>query len=230
MIEPFYQDESVTLYNTDAATLLAELADNTGVVITDPPYDARTHAGARSTNRRREDGISEFPPIDHAELMRILAECGRVSGRWVVANLAYSAAFELEKQPPEGLRMMRIGVWVKTNTTPQLTGDRPAQGWEAIAYMHPKGRARWNGGGKHGNFVSSTARVTSHPTEKPEGMVRQFVEWFSDPGDVVVDPFAGSGTTLVAARDMGRRAIGCEVDPKYCEMIVERLSQQVIPI
>ena len=78
--------------------------------------------------------------------------------------------------------------------------------------------------------MSATARVTAHPTEKPEGMVRQFVEWFTDPGDVVVDPFAGSGTTLVAARDMGRRAIGCEVDLKYCQMIVDRLSQQVIPI
>lgn len=231
MIAPYYEDELVTLYCADAFDVLPELADDSAVVITDPPYLERTHKNSRSNRKTAKDNKAiDFRHFDETKLRAALTECGRISPSWVVATLDYMTAFDLEREAPEGLRVMRTGVWVKTNPTPQLTGDRPAQGWETISYMHVPGRARWHGGGKHGNFVSSLATPTGHPTPKPEGMVRQFVEWFTDPGECVLDPFAGGGTTLVAARDLGRRAIGCELDENYCKLIVERLAQQVIPI
>lgn len=231
MLKPYYEDEAVALYNCDARELLASLPDEAGVVITDPPYSERTHNKTRSNRASAADGeVLDFPPITHEELGRIMSECGRVSPSWVVATMDYRDALLFDLEPPAGLTMKRVGVWVKTNPMPQISADRPAQGWEAIAYLHRTGKSKWSGGGKHGNFVSAVVQNAGHPTVKPDGMVRQFVEWFTKPGDTVIDPFAGSGTTLIAARDLGRRAIGCEIDPKYCDLIVERLAQAVIPL
>ena len=145
---------------------------------------------------------------------------------WVIATLDYRHAVEFDLEPPLGLKCQRVGVWVKTNPTPQVTGDRPAQGWEAIAYLHrAKGRSVWNGGGKHGNYVLPIAAPEGHPTAKPLPMLRDMVRRFTDPGDVILDPFAGSGTTLRAAVDEGRRAVGVELEERYCELIAGRLAQ-----
>ena len=66
-----------------------------------------------------------------------------------------------------------------------------------------------------------------HPTQKPVRLMRELVGLFSSPGQVVLDPFMGSGTTLVAAKKLGRKAIGIEIEEKYCEIAAKRLSQEV---
>jgi site-specific DNA-methyltransferase (adenine-specific) len=64
-----------------------------------------------------------------------------------------------------------------------------------------------------------------HPSPKPEGLMRRLIEATVPPGGLVFDPFAGGGTTLRAAKDCGRRAIGVEIDPAYCRVAVDRLVQ-----
>lgn len=227
-MKPYYEDDAVTLYHGDCLEVLADMADQSvSAVLTDPPYTERTHKKARSlTAGHVTEGISTFASITDADLRAVLSECGRVSRGWVVATLDYRHAVEFDVTPPVGLKCQRVGVWVKTNPTPQLTGDRPAQGWEAIAYFHRADlRSRWNGGGRHGNYVTRIADPTGHPTTKPLSMLSDWVRLFTNPGDVVLDPFAGSGTTLRAAADEGRRAIGIEIDERYCELIAKRLAQ-----
>jgi site-specific DNA-methyltransferase (adenine-specific) len=226
-MKPYYADESVTLYHGDCREVLADMGgESVAAVITDPPYTERTHSKARTPER---EGVTAFAPIGDRELREILRDCGHVSAGWVVATLDYRHAVEFEACPPKHLKVQRLGVWVKTNPTPQLSGDRPAQGWESIAYMHRDDRrSRWNGGGSHGNFVSPIAPPEGHPTAKPLPMVRRWVQWFSKPGDLILDPFAGSGTTLRAAVDEGRRAIGVELEERYCEIIAKRLAQGVL--
>jgi site-specific DNA-methyltransferase (adenine-specific) len=125
---------------------------------------------------------------------------------------------------------VRFGVWIKTNGAPQFTGDRPAPGWEGIAFLHREGgRMEWNGGGRSSVFITPKVN-TAHPTGKPEQLIREFVRLFSQPDDLVLDPFMGSGTTLRAAKDLGRRAIGIEIEERYCAIAVERLRQQVLPL
>ena len=120
----------------------------------------------------------------------------------------------LEADPPAGLRFMRFGVWVKANGMPQISADRPAQGWEAIAYLHNvASRPRWNGGGRSGNYVLPIEQG-EHPTTKPMPMFCSLVDRFTEDGDTIPDPFMGSGTTLVAAKLLGRRAIGIEIEEK----------------
>jgi site-specific DNA-methyltransferase (adenine-specific) len=68
----------------------------------------------------------------------------------------------------------------------------------------------------------------SHKNEKPIKLMTRFVSWL--PADTVLDPFMGSGTTLVAAKNLGRKAIGIEIEEKYCEIAVQRLGQEVMPL
>lgn len=223
----YYEDEFVTLHHGDCREVLAGMADESvAAVLTDPPYTERTHSKARTPER---EGVTAFASIDARDLREILSDCGRVAAGWVVATLDYRHAVEFEADPPQHLKVQRLGVWVKTNPTPQLTGDRPAQGWESIAYMHRDDRrSKWNGGGAHGNCVLPIPPPEGHPTAKPLPMVARWVRWFTDSGATVLDPFAGSGTTLRAAKDEGRKAVGVEVDERYCEVIARRLGQDAL--
>lgn len=224
----YYEDEHVTLYHGDCREVLAELGDKSiDAIITDPPYTERTHKMAKS-NKGKGHGTKSinFSPFTDSDLIAALTECGRVSRRWVIATLAYQHAFKLEEQPPPGLRMMRIGAWVKTNPMPQISADRPGTGWESIAYLHRDDvKSCWNGGGRAGNYVLPVVQNEGHPTVKPLSMVQDFVRRFTNPGDTILDPFAGSGTTLRAAIDEGRKAIGVELKERYCEIIATRLAQ-----
>jgi site-specific DNA-methyltransferase (adenine-specific) len=82
-----------------------------------------------------------------------------------------------------------------------------------------------HGTSRFGYFGSSC-----HPTQKPLGLINLLLKQFSDMGETILDPFMGSGTTLVAAKQLGRCAIGIEIEEKYCAIAVERLRQDVLPL
>ena len=126
--------------------------------------------------------------------------------------------------------LVRFGIWRKPDGAPQFTGDRPGMGWEGIAICHREGKKSWNGGGHHAFWEFSCSRGTGHPTEKPIKLYHEFVRLFSDKNDLILDPFMGSGTTLVAAKNLNRRAVGIEINERYCEIAAERLSQEVLPL
>ena len=134
---------------------------------------------------------------------------------------------EFEKEPPNGWEFVRFGVWIKTNPMPQISADRPAQGWEGIAYMHSLSgeKKRWNGGGSHGNYVGSIVTDGNHPTGKPVPLFSQFIDRFTGLGDTVLDPFMGSGTTGVCAVDLSRKFIGIEREQKYFDIACQRIEQ-----
>jgi site-specific DNA-methyltransferase (adenine-specific) len=230
-MEPYYSDDLVTLYLGDCREVLASLEDRSvDCVITDPPYDNRTHSMAR-TNKGRGHGnrAIDFECFDQAAQTALFTELGRVTRRWVVSTLPTSAAFQFDLEPPPGLRCLRVGVWLKKSPMPQISADRPGMGWEPIVYMHRDDeKPTWNGGGKAGNYYLSSVSGTGHPTSKPLGMVADWVRHFTNAGQTVLDPFAGSGTTLRAAKDEGRRAIGVELDERYCELIAARLAQETL--
>jgi site-specific DNA-methyltransferase (adenine-specific) len=232
-VQILFQDPAATLYAATWQQLLPTMpAASVDLVLTDPPYDAKTHAGARSNSEVRADGIAEFPPLTDADLYAFLAEAGRVARRWVIATVAWQHAAMLELEPPAGLRFVRMCPWVKRNAMPQRTGDRPAHGWEAIVYLHREFDLNgdplslsWNGGGRAGWFDYAIEKG-AHPNRKPQPLLRSLVRLFSDPGELVVDPFAGEASTLIAARACERRAIGCEPDPQWHPACLKRLRAQ----
>lgn len=218
-----------TLYLSDCMEILPTLGQ-VDAVITDPPYGESTHANAKS-NRTKGHGTKaiDFASLTAGQLREVLNVCGEKCSRWIVSTMEWRhiAAFDL--QPPEGLELVRFGVWVKTNPMPQISADRPAQGWEGIAYMHSTSglKKRWNGGGQHGNYVGAVITDGAHPTGKPLPLFSSFVEKFTDCAETILDPFMGSGTTGVAAIQLGRKFIGIEREPKYFDIACKRIEQAV---
>jgi site-specific DNA-methyltransferase (adenine-specific) len=224
-MEPYYQDESVTIYHGDCRDILPSLP-KVDLVLTDPPYGAETHDGARTNGG--DDLLVDFAPIAMSDVYGLFDALSPLCERWFVATMEWRHIARLESAPPEDWRFVRFGVWVKPNGMPQYSGDRPAMGWEGIAFLHrDNGRMRWNGGGRHSTFIENKEN-TQHPTGKPLSLFRQFVALFSDTGDVVLDPFMGSGTTIRAAKDLGRKAIGIEIEERYCEIAANRCRQMVL--
>ena len=232
---PYYDDAGVTIYHGDCREVLPTLGQ-VDHVITDPPYEAEAHTKAR---RQRSAGVVGVLPIEFAQMDAdtrtvVGAELSRVSRGWVLLFCQVEAAMLWRCAVPSA-QYVRTQIWVKPDSAPQFTGDRPAMGYESIVTLWAgDGRMRWNGGGRRGVYehmvgVSGGPR-NEHPTTKPEPLMRELVALFTDPGETILDPFMGSGTTLVAAKRLGRRAIGIEREEKYCEIAAKRLAQGALPL
>jgi site-specific DNA-methyltransferase (adenine-specific) len=227
-VKPYYSDDLVQLFHGDCREVLAGMDDQSvDCVITDPPYTERTHGMAKTNlGKGHEVKAIGFAAFTDEQLSAALTECGRLTRRWVVASLDYAHAFEFDRNPPTGLRALRVGVWVKPNPMPQISADRPGQGWEAILFLHREDvKPAWHGGGRAGVWTHPVVQNTGHPTSKPLPMVADWVRLFTNPGETILDPYAGSGTTLRAAKDEGRKAIGVELEERYCEIAARRLAQ-----
>lgn len=197
-------------------------------VVTDPPYGENTHDNAKS-NRGGGSGKKaiNFAAISVESLRDLISGCSALSPRWYVSTMEWRHIARFSESAPEGWEFVRFGVWVKTNPMPQISADRPAQGWEGIVYLHNfnAGKKRWNGGGSHGNWIGSLISDGVHPTGKPVPMFQSFVERFSDRGDVVLDPFMGSGTTGVACVKTGRSFVGVEQNETYFAAACDRIRK-----
>jgi site-specific DNA-methyltransferase (adenine-specific) len=237
-------DSPWTLHLGDCIEYLRTLPDKSvDHVITDPPYEAEAHTLQRRVKRGNggqttmEDGRVayveplSFEPLSFELRQAAAREFARLARRWVVCFGQVEAAMTWRDALVEGgLVYRRTGVWVKPDGMPQYSGDRPGMGYESIVIAHAPGRSTWNGGGRHGvwtfNKIGPADRNrTGHETQKPVLLMEALVRDFTDPGETILDPFAGSGTTGVAAIRLGRKFIGCERDPKYHAVAVKRLSQ-----
>jgi site-specific DNA-methyltransferase (adenine-specific) len=191
--------------------------------IGDPPYNERTHARARSTKGGGSDIDIDFATLP--PLADIIPAIVLVAKRWVILCCALEqlGAYEMAG----GETFLRSGLWVRTNGTPQISGDRPAQGGEGIAILHRLGAKRWNRHGDRGVWTGPICKDARrmHPTKKPLWLMEALLRDFTDPGDLVFDPTCGEGTTGEACIKLGRRFIGCEIDPKYQAAALARLTR-----
>ena len=131
------------------------------------------------------------------------------------------------------MRYVRTGAWVKPDAMPQMTGDRPAVGFEPCTIAHAQGAMRWNGGGRQAlwtHFIAKGHARPDHPCPKPEPLMVEIVSLFTDPGELIVDPYGGSGTTAVAAKRLGRRCIVIEEKEQFCEGMARRLAQGALAL
>ena len=199
----YYSDDLVTLYHGDALVETAWLGAD--VLVTDPPYGMAYKSGWVKDRPISGDG-------DTAIRDKMLAVWGGkpaiVFGTWRV-------------EKPKGVR--QTGIWDK--------GHDPGMGDLSLPWGSSFEEFYILGTGFIGKRGGAVIRVQKppiatrpdHPTPKPIGLMESLV---GNTVGVVADPFAGSGSTLIAARNLGRRAIGAELEERYCELIAKRLSQQ----
>lgn len=218
--------EGVVLYNSDCRDAFP-LIPQVDAVITDPPYSEKTARGARTRNDDEFGGDGFVPfSISEADLAAIFDLCGERCRRWLVASIDWRHGHKLEETPPRGMKFVRAGSWMKPNGAPQFTGDRPAPGWEFVAILHStQTKMRWNGGGKRALWTTPAVHSNGHPTPKPVDLMAEWIEDFTDKGETVLDPFCGSGTTGVAAAELGRKFIGIERVPAYFDIACRRISE-----
>ena len=220
-LKPYYQDESVAIYNADCRRILPWL----GVfelVLTDMPYGEvnRESGGLRNLDKRDADSetLHPFTFVDCVE-----ANVGGSIYVWC----GMEQVSDLRKRMTHYGMTTRVCVWEKTNPSP-MNGEHF---WLSAVEMCAFGRrsqAPFNERCKAPVFRHPSGRDKIHPTEKPLSLFRELVAASSDEGETILDPFMGSGTTLVAAKLEGRKAVGIEINKQYCASAVKRLAQGVL--
>jgi DNA modification methylase len=216
-VTPYYEDDFVTIYHADCRELKPVACD---VVLTDPPYgveggrggDARDYGKAKyqaSWSDNREYIADVCVPV--IESLRL--STARMAVTPGIRNLFFYPE-------PEDVGCF----WTPAAATHGPWGFTTFQ---PILYYGKDFRAG-KGALPSGKAVTEIAEKNGHPCPKPISAWTWLLEKVSQPGETVFDPFMGSGTTLRAAKDLGRKAIGCEIEERYCEVAVKRLAQEVL--
>jgi site-specific DNA-methyltransferase (adenine-specific) len=211
-----------TLYLGDCLAILPTLG-KVDAVVTDPPCSKNTHKMAK-TNKGKGHGnkLVTFSALSGQMFDRVVECCLSISGGWVVMTCDYKHAARYYEKPA----FIRLGAWVKSNPMPQISADRPGQGFETVLILHSgKSPKKWNRGGGAGVWLQPVATGAQVPTQKPLPLVSAFIKDFTQPAQSVADPFMGSGTTGVACAKLGRKFVGCEIDPGRFSVACERIQK-----
>lgn len=208
--DPYYQDSAVTIYHGDCREIAPHLSF--GLVVTDPPYGIKYRGGGGGNSihtkgeRKSERVKGDDKPFDPSPFLAA-SPCVFTGAQWFYDRL-----------PPGG----EWFVWDKRGSyQPVHTRD-----FDLI----------WSNAGRGGRIFrwvwrglcreTEHDRKIEHPTQKPEALMRDLI--LASPEEVILDPFMGSGTTLRAAKDLGRKAIGIEIEERYCEIAAKRCAQEIL--
>jgi site-specific DNA-methyltransferase (adenine-specific) len=244
-VKPYYEDAAVRLFHGDNAEILPTLGVCADVAVTDPPYGETSLTWDRWPKGWPSLVAAALPPVTSLWCfgsMRMFLEQRDEFAGWRLSHeviweklrggVAYRDRFV--RQHEYALHWYRgpwDEVWHEQQRTTSLGPDK--------GYVH-RGETgpSWNGARRANTWADDGTRGLGailrapnmryrgeHPTEKPTGILDPLIAYSCPPGGTVLDPFAGSGSTLDAARCSGRKAIGIEASEAYCEVIARRLSQ-----
>lgn len=206
---PYYEEDGITIYHGDCREILPRIWHHADFLISDPPYGMKYESGWKTGQYVEGDSST----VVRDSVLEIWSgNPALVFGHWSCKR-------------PVGIR--QILIWNK--------GDWPGMGdlslpwgpsWEEI-YVIGRGFL----GTRRGSILHfprvPTCPPQYHPTEKPVSLMHSLVDCTQG---TVIDPFMGSGSTIVAAKELGRPAIGIEIEERYCEIAANRLRQGVLPL
>ena len=210
ILKPYYQDDSVTIYLGDCREILSAIEFD--VIVTDPPY-----------------GIS------YEQTIKTATKYGAIRGddstdlaEWLLNNYGEQplCIFGANHFP---FALPQAGRWICWDKRVVESADKMLGSPFELAWMSGPDKAGLMYRIQHGGFVNADKANARrlHPTQKPVTLMKRIIQDHY-PDGVIVDPFMGSGTTLRAAKDLGRKAIGIEIEERYCEIAVNRLAQGVL--
>lgn len=224
MPEPYYSDEFVTLYHARWQEVVPSLPnDSIELTLTDPPYNCinRTTGGLRSLDK----GGADSEPVVIEDLTAELVRVTRGSAYVFCGDVQMSHFLTEFKRA--GLSV-RGCTWHKPNPSP-MNGDKLWLSAAEFCAFARKPGAYFSLSCQHNVWRHATdSEVAWHPTPKPLPLMAHLIRASCSPTGTVFDPFAGSGTTLRAAKDEGRKVIGVEMEERYCEGIAQRLAQDTL--
>ena len=202
-----------TVICADCLDVMRGMEDNSvDLVLTDPPYGIEFRSNHRKQKHDKIIGDDSFP-------LWIFEEFNRIAKRAVYVFCRWDNLSELPK--PKS-----VLAWVKNNWSMGDLQHEHGRQWEAICF-YPQ---------EEHEFIKRIPDVIRadrtgnnlHPTEKPVNLMAKIIQ--ANVGDIILDPFLGSGTTAVACKELGRNYIGIEISPEYCKIAEKRLSQGVLNI
>ena len=252
MIKPYYQDDDFTIYCGDCRGILPHL-DRVDLVLTDPPYGHNNNNNGdliqnweKALGRKAIAGEDKPRPIanDGPEANTLVRWAFTEFARLLGAGCCCCCCCGGGGPDPQFARwslwldecipFKQMVVWDKG---PMGMGWHYRRSYETILVAQQPGKCKWYDTTNkieniirpsHGFAPKLIPSETDHPTPKPVELMAYFIGLHTDGDDVVLDPFMGHGTTLRAAKDLGRKAIGIEIEERYCEIAVNRLRQGVL--
>ena len=214
MITPYYSRDGITLYLGDCREILPQLTEKVDLVLTDPPYGINyVHGAVSQPNASRFNGIAihgDDKPFDPAFLIETGLPLILWGGNHYASRLPDSAGWLVWDKRCQTVVNDQSDcemAWTNKLTTARLFYHV----WDGFRIGTEKGSRR------------------VHPTQKPVALMTWCLTFFPD-AHTIIDPFLGSGTTAVAAKKLGRRCIGIEINRTYLDIAIQRLSQDVMPL
>lgn len=212
-MKPFYEHAGITIYHGDCREIAPSLVAD--ALISDPPYGVSERCDRKTAGRGNLAECNDFPPVygDSTPFN---------PWPWVSYKrcVLFGANHYAPKLPPSP-------TWIVWDKRCGL-GENDNADCE-FAWVKDAGPARicrhyWNG------MLRGSERQEPrvHPTQKPIAVMEWVISRYTEPADIILDPYMGSGTTLIAAKKCGHSAIGIEIEERYCEIAARRLSQEVL--
>jgi|SRR5215471_4382696 len=239
MIAPYWTDGRLSVYHGDCLDIMSELGDRTvDVVLTDPSYSSGgRRENARSIRKSMIRSVSDDDWI-HGDGMStqgfvyLMRQCG-VQWRYLLVPGGHVLSF-IDWRMAAHLSAALESADLRQH--PTLVWDKMTLGMGAIFRNQHEFIVHLSAGNPNRPQRRDVANVLRfpairdgvHPTEKPVPLLRALLSVVTPPGGIVLDAFAGSGSTLVAARELGLRAIGIESDERWCKEMVKRLDQDIL--
>lgn len=210
-MKPYYEHGGITIYHGDCREILPSISAD--VLVTDPPYGI-AYRTPPSPRRPKSNWtlVGDGEPFDPRHLTS-----------WPRAVIFGANHFAHLLPPSAGWI-----IWDKRYGMPSNDQSDAELAWTTCLTSVRVIRCLWNGGGSL--LAENGPARAIHPTQKPIKLMRAVLGMVTGDGDVVVDPYCGTGTTLRAAKDLGRRAIGIEIEERYCDIAARRLSQEVLAL
>ena len=232
-------------YHLDCIAAMKDIpSGSVSLIVTDPPYNLGAFMKSRGANLKqmRENffGSAGWDDMDYDTWSQSMdcffssaANVMKKGGSMIVFMAIIKAETIIRLATKHGFYYKTTGIWHKTNPMPRNMNLHFVNSTEAWIYFTYKARTGTfnNDGALFHDFIEtpvtplSERKYGKHPTQKPEKLIRHFVELLSNPGDWVLDPFMGSGTTGVVSKQTGRNFIGVELDQAYFDMAVKRIRE-----
>lgn len=245
-MNPYYQKDGITIYNGDCREIMAGLPDNScGLTVTSPPYNMRTRIrNGEYTTREQTDHFSRkyehfsdaLSPQEYYEFhSHAIREMMRISNTvlWNIQIVTGSKEAVFRMIGDFAKEIKDIIVWDKGHGQPAMHDNvinkaaelilifekNATAGREFSRSFFPRGEMTDIWRMKRGN------NTESHGATFPLHLAQKAITGWSAPDETILDPFMGTGTSLIAARNEGRKAVGIEISEEYCELAVKGLAQ-----